>query len=194
LEYICAFLGIALIHSKPYTPQGRGKIERFFKTVRSAFLTGFTGKTLSDINESFETWLTDTYHQRPHGGTGQTPFQRFTSHSECLRAAPGNLRDFFRQTARRRVGKDRTIVLNDRLYEGPVSLIGQRVELLYHADVPDQVEIRYNQQSYGMARPVDLHVNCRVKRDKNRNPELTPAMSPAHYKGGKLLSGSSRHE
>lgn len=192
LEYICASLGIALIHSKPYTPQGRGKIERFFKTVRSGFLTGFTGKTLSDINESFETWLTDAYHQRPHGGTGQTPFQRFTSHSECLRAAPGNLRDFFRQTARRRVGKDRTIVLNDRLYEGPVSLIGRRVELLYHAEVPDQVEIRYNQQSYGMARQVDLHVNCRVKRDKNRNPELTPAMSPAHYKGGKLLSGRSR--
>jgi transposase InsO family protein len=24
LEYICACLGIALIHSKPYTPQGRG--------------------------------------------------------------------------------------------------------------------------------------------------------------------------
>ena len=54
LEYVAASLGIALIHSKPYTPQGRGKIERFFKTVRSDFLTGFTGKSLADINEAFE--------------------------------------------------------------------------------------------------------------------------------------------
>ena len=186
LEYVCAALGIALIHSKPYTPQGRGKIERFFKTVRSTFLTGFKGKTLSDINDSFERWLTDRYHQRIHSATGQTPFHRFTSHSECLRVAPENLRDFFRRTARRRVAKDRTIVLNDRLYEAPVSLIGRRVELLYHAEAPDQVEIRYDQNSYGMAHPVDLHVNCRVKRDRNRNAEITPSAERC-YKGGKLL-------
>jgi hypothetical protein len=87
------------------------------------------------------------------------------------------------------VGKDRTIVLNDRLYEGPVALIGRRVELLYHADRPDQVEIRYNQQSYGMAQPVDLHVNCRVKRDKNRNAQIQPDPSPNPYTGGKLPIG-----
>ena len=194
LEYVAASLGIALIHSKPYTPQGRGKIERFFKTVRSDFLTGFTGKSLADINEAFETWLTDVYHQRIHGGTRQSPFMRFTANTQCIRSAPENLKDHFRKTARRRVAKDRTIILNDRLYEGPVSLIGRRVELLYHADAPDQVEVRYNQQSYGMARLVDLAVNCRVKRDKNRNPEITPASFPTHYQGGKLLSRRSRNE
>jgi putative transposase len=192
LEYTAATLGIALIHSKPYTPQGRGKIERFFKTVRSAFLTGFTGKTLGHINESFGSWLTDVYHQRPHGGTGQSPFKRFTAHTECLRAAPKDLKDYFRQTARRRVGKDRTIILNDRLYEGPVSLMGQKVELLYHPDAPDQVEVRHNGQSYGMAHPVDLHVNCRVKRDKNLNTDIKTELSP--YRGGKLLSGRAIDE
>jgi len=193
LEVICASLGIALIHSKPYTPQGRGKIERFFGTVRTDFLPGFRGETLSDINESFDIWLTDVYHQRSHGGTGQSPFGRFTSHTECLRTAPGNLHDFFRQTTRRRVGKDRTIILNNRLYEGPVSLIGRQVELLYHADSPDQVEIRHNGISYGMAHPVDLHVNCRVKRDKNRNTQIKEEPS-RHYTGGKLPIGRSCHE
>jgi transposase InsO family protein len=188
LEYVAASLGIALIHSKPYTPQGRGKIERFFKTVRSDFLPGFKGKSLADINEAFETWLTDVYHQRVHGGTGQTPFMRFTANTQCIRSAPENLNDHFRKTARRRVAKDRTIVLNDRLYEGPVVLIGKRVELLYHADMLDQVEVRYNQKSYGIARLVDIYVNCRVKRDKNRNAQITPATSPARYQGGKLLS------
>lgn len=194
LEYVAASLGIALIHSKPYTPQGRGKIERFFKTVRSDFLAGFTGKSLADINEAFETWLTDVYHQRIHGGTRQTPFMRFTANTQCIRSAPGNLRDHFRKTARRRVAKDRSIILNDRLYEGPVVLIGKRVELLYHADAPDEVEVRYNQQSYGMARPVDLHVNCRVKRDRNRNAEISPGSRGIYYKSGKLLSRRMRDE
>ena len=194
LEYVAASLGIALIHSKPYTPEGRGKIERFFKTVRSDFLTGFTGKSLADINEAFETWLTDVYHQRIHGGTRQTPFMRFTSNTQCIRNAPDNLRDHFRKTARRRVAKDRTIILNDRLYEGPVALIGKRVELLYHTDAPDEVEVRYNQQSYGMARPVDLHVNCRVKRDRNRNAEIRSGSRNVYYKSGKLLSRRTRDE
>jgi putative transposase len=46
LEHITASLGIALIHARPYKPQGKGKIERFFRTVRSDFLTGFRGDTL----------------------------------------------------------------------------------------------------------------------------------------------------
>ena len=166
LEQVCAELGVALIHTPPYQPQGRGKIERFFKTVRTGFLTGFTGRTLDDLNEAFELWLRDIYHQRIHGGTGQTPLARFTAHMECLRAAPDNLPDFFRKAARRKVAKDRTISLAGRLYEAPVALIGKQVALLYHADQPDKVEVRYQQLSYGFLRLVDLHVNARVKRDK----------------------------
>ena len=195
LDYVTAALGITLIHSKPYKPQGRGKIERFFRTVRNDFLIAFKGNTLSELNESFDVWLTDTYHQRKHGGTGQSPFERFTSNTECLRAAPENLRDYFRQTARRRVAKDRTITLGGKLYEGPVALIGSKVELLYHAGEPDRVEIRYNQKSYGFLRPVDLHVNCRVKRDKNRNTEMQvdSGCSPRR-RGGRLLSIARRTE
>jgi hypothetical protein len=38
-----------------------------------------------------------------------------------------------------------------------------------------------------MARPVHLHVNCRVKRDKNRQTQITSAASERNYRGGKLL-------
>ena len=86
--------------------------------------------------------------------------------------------------ARRRVGKDRTITLNGRLYEGPVALIGKHVELLYHDAEPEKVEVKYQQKSFGMIRPVDIHVNCRVKRDKNKNTELKSTKSD--YKGGGL--------
>lgn len=87
LEYTSAALGIALIHAKPYQPQGKGKIERFFKTVRTQFLPTFSGTTLEEINRAFDIWLGE-YHSREHSSTKQSPFKRFTSKMECLRAAP----------------------------------------------------------------------------------------------------------
>jgi len=68
---------------------------------------------------------------------------------------------------------DRTVVLDKRLYEGPVELIGKQVELLFHEEERDLVEIRYKQQSYGILKQVDLNVNCRVKRDKNNDPVIS---------------------
>jgi len=187
LEHITASLGIALVHSKPYKPQGRGKIERFFRSVRQGFLCGFNGHTLTELNEAFDIWINQVYHQRKHSATGQTPFERFTANMQCLRVAPADLKDHFRQRVRRRVAKDRTITLNGRLYEAPVTLIGVQVELLYHTEDPEQVEIKYQQKSYGIVRPVNLHVNCRVKRDKNRNAQIDLNPDPSTYRGGRLL-------
>lgn len=185
LQHVCASLAIGLVHSKPYKPQGRGKIERFFRTVRSDFLTGFKGRTLDQLNEAFDLWLAEIYHQRKHGSTAQSPFNRFTAKLHCLRPAPANLTDYFRQTVNRRVGKDRSVVLNGKLYEAPVALIGQKVQLLFHGANPQRVEVRFQQKSYGMLTLVDVHVNCRVRRDKNGNPQLDA--KPAAYQGGKLL-------
>jgi len=186
LDYVTASLGIALVHARPYKPQGKGKVERFFRTVRSDFLPGFKGDTLHELNEAFDIWLREFYHRREHSSTGQTPFDRFTSHMECLRPAPENLRDYFRKAARRRVAKDRTISLDGKIFEAPVQLIGKQVTLLYHAEEPDQVEIKVSGQSYGMAVPVNLHVNCRVRRDKYRNVELQEPDQSQKYQGGKL--------
>jgi transposase InsO family protein len=192
LEHVTASLGIALIHSRPYTPQGRGKIERFFRGVRGDFLYGFTGKTLKELNEAFDLWLNEIYHQRIHSATSQSPFKRFTSNIQCLRAAPADLLDQFRQTARRRVAKDRTVVLNGRLYEAPVALIGRQVELLYHAEDPGRVEIRWAQKSYGIVSPVNLYVNCRVKRSRNSNIDLSA--DPTKHLGGSLFKGRPSDE
>ncbi len=105
LEHICASLGTALIHSKPYTPQGRGKIERFFRTVRAELLTGFKGQSLVELNEVLDLWLEEVYHRRPHGATGQSPFARFSENLHCIRPAPENLNDFFRHSARETGGQ-----------------------------------------------------------------------------------------
>ncbi len=192
LEHVTARLGIALIHARPYKPQGKGKIERFFRTVRGDFLSGFKGATLADLNQALFFWLSDIYHQRIHSSTGQTPFARFTSRMECLREAPRNLRDYFRKTVRRRVAKDRTISLDGRIFEAPVSLIGKQVALLYHEGEPEQVEIMLGKESFGMATPVNIHVNSRVKRDKWRNIELESSQESEKYQSGRLWGKKGR--
>lgn len=192
LEEITAALGIALVHSPPYVPQGRGKIERFFRTVRSQFLPGFKGDTLQDINEALECWIRDVYHQRKHLGTGQAPLQRFTQKMECVRPAPADLEDYFRKRAKRRVALDRTVSLGGRLYEAPVPLIGKQVILLYHEHDLDRIEVQLENRSHGLLIPLDIAVNCRVKRDRHVL-KLESNTTPAHT-GGALFSKNSDPE
>jgi hypothetical protein len=189
LEDVTASLGIALIHSSPYKPEGRGKIERFFRTVRGQFLTGFRGKSLEELNEALDLWVEDLYHQRKHTSTGKSPFERFTAHMQCLRPAPKDLQNYFRKHTRRRVGKDRTVVLDGRLYEAPIPLIGKHVLLLYHEKDPQSVEVLHDHKSYGLLTPLDLHINCRVRRNKESGTEMESTGKGDKYQGGRLWAG-----
>lgn len=171
LERVCASLGIALIHTPPYTPQGRGKIERFFRTVRSQFLPCFHGETLEELNIAMDLWVSRDYHQRHHSSTGQSPFNRFTSHIELIRTPPRDLEDHFRKEIRRRVNKDRSVSIDNRIYEAPTRLIGEQVSLLYHEHKKDKVEIIFKGTSQGFLVPIDLRVNAQIKRAPHAPPE-----------------------
>ena len=155
--------------------------------MRSSFLALFKGSGLDQLNEALARWISDSYHTRIHSATGQTPFERFTGKMHCLRSSPANLKDYFRKVARRTVAKDRSVTLGGRFYEAPVALIAKRVELLYHDSEPEKIEIKYQNKSFGLIRVVDLHINCRVKRDKNNNPQIE-SNNLTKYQGGKLLS------
>lgn len=172
LEKVCACLGIAITHTPPYTPQGRGKIERFFRTVRSQLLADFSGETLEDLNQALENWVTQTYHRRPHSSTGQSPLERFASHLELIRKPPTDLDDHFRREVRRRVNKDRSVSIDGRSFEAPTRLIGEQVSLLFHEETPHKVEIVLHGESQGFLVPLDPHINVKVGREqKSSTPE-----------------------
>ncbi len=166
LERVCASLGIALVHTPPYTPQGRGKIERFFRTLRAQFLPCFKGGTLEELNIALDLWIRQDYHQRLHSSTGQSPLDRFGRHVEMIRKPPSDLEDHFRKEVRRRVTRDRTVSIDGRLYEAPTRLIGEQVSLLFHEHKPNRVEIIFKGRSHGMLVPLDKKVNTKAKRDR----------------------------
>lgn len=172
LAQITASLGMALIHSTPYQPEGRGKVERWFRTVREDFLSAWRGEEVGNLNRSLRRWLEDTYHQRVHSVTTQKPLERFSFHLECVRPAPPNLEDFFRKRALRNVAKDRSVALKGRLYEAPLCLLGKRVVLWYHDHDPSRVEVFWEDRSYGFLALLDERVNFRVRRDNHRIVEV----------------------
>ena len=86
----CAMAGISLTHSKPYDSPSRGKIERFFRTVRDRFLSGVqNGISLDEINEAFYLWLKEDYHHKLHSGIKARPIDRYHVSLEKTSIPPG---------------------------------------------------------------------------------------------------------
>lgn len=168
LEQVAAQLGIGLSHSRPYTPQGRGKIERWFRYVRENFLAslldGERKEKLDLLNHHFAEWI-EEYNNRVHGTTKQTPYERYRAGLECARPAPKELIDYFRAVEFRKVKKDRTIRLHGQILEAPVNLIDRQVELRFHPETPQEVEIYFDGKSHGMAALVNAQVNAKIGRD-----------------------------
>jgi len=159
LARVCAVLGIRLVHSAPGRPQGRGKLERFFRTVRDHFLSELAGRELSsleELNRLFQAWLHRAYHRRVHTETGETPLQRYTA-QQPRRADAGDDPDLLRQAflwqQTRTATKTATVSLHGNRYEVDDALVGCRVELCYDPFDLARIEVRYQQRPFGLAVP-----------------------------------------
>jgi putative transposase len=172
LSLICARLGITLIHARPYQPQGKGKQERFFRTVRMQLLPTL-GETdlgsLDALNRRLWAWVEGEYHQSPHKGLdGATPLDAWAMRSGDVRAVGPelDLREMFLLEASRRVRADRTVSLDGVVYEVDASLVGEKVTLRFDpAKRGAPVDVWHGGKKIEQARVVDTHANCFVKRN-----------------------------
>ena len=174
LALVCAKLGIALIHARPFQPQGKGKIERWFKTVRAQLLTRLTEAdtaSLTALNRRLAGWIEGEYHHTPHRGLdGVTPLEQWARTGQAVRfPEPGlDLADLFLLEAVRKVQKDRTVSLNGVVYEVVAALVGENVTLRFDPGAPPQrpIQVCFQGQQREPARPVQTYANCFVKRDR----------------------------
>ena len=168
---VCAKLDIALIHARPFQPASKGKIERFFRTVRAQLLPRLDAEDLSSLaslNRKLAAWIEGEYHHSPHRGIDQeTPLERWARVGDAVRYPDQelDLDDLFLFEEQRKVQNDRIVSLHGRLFEVDATLIGEKVTVRYdpaRADAP--VLIVHNGQLIEKARQVDLYANCSVKR------------------------------
>jgi len=173
----CAVLGIRLVHSRPGRPQGRGKIERFFRTVRDQFLVEVEARgvaTLVELNRLFAAWVETVYHRRIHSQTGVAPLERFEAGGSFALPTPAQLHEAFLWSQRRMVTKTATVSLHGNTFEVDAALVGWRVELVFDPFDLTSVEVRFEGRSMGagVAHVVRRHTHPMVK------PETT-ALAPA---------------
>ncbi|MCP4901724.1 MAG: transposase [bacterium] len=178
-----------MIHARPYRPQGKGKIERFFRSLRGQLLTRLTPEdtqSLEALNRRLHVWLQSEYHHSPHRGLeGQTPLERWAQTAAEVRFPETglDLDELFLFETTRKVQKDRTVSLNGTLYEVDAALVGERVTLRYDPAAPASrpIQVWHDSRQIQLAKPVDLYANCFVKRHRPSStidPD-TPAPQPA---------------
>ena len=183
LQGICARLGIHLIYCRPYAPEGKGKLERWHRTVRDQFLSELDPtriQDLSDLNARLWAWLEAIYHRRTHSSLhGQTPLQRYQQDLPRIRSL-GNratrLDELFYHRLARQVRKDGTVSYQGQRFEVPYELAGQKVQLVVdpHTEQVISVEDREG-GTLGQATPLDAVANSRRRR---RRKSDAPADRP----------------
>jgi putative transposase len=141
----CATLGIERIQTAPYSPQAKGKQERWFETLRLQFLPEVEASNitaLTDLNESLWAWLECVYHQHEHSETQQTPFARYTAGLDHVRHAdPETVRRAFLWREKRKVRKDATLSLQGNRYQVESQWAGRTLELRFDPFDLSQIEL-----------------------------------------------------
>ena len=189
LSRIAASLGILIVHTPPYQPEGRGKIERYFRSVREQFLASLELKhvvTIEDLNTRFWAWLENAYHRSRHSALETTPLLRWQRDIEQVRQLPPStdLRRLFFYRLDRLVRRDSTFLLQKRFYEAPPHLAGERVEVRFDPLDLSQVDIWFDGQFQSAARVVDAVVNAQLPWAK---PQPAPAPEPTGINYVELL-------
>jgi putative transposase len=185
----CAKLGIKLVHSQPGRPEGRGKIERFFRTVRGQFLAELTEaraaqvKDLAELNRLFTAWTETVYHVREHSETGQPPLARWEAGGPFPLPADADLADAFRWSEWRTVSKTATVSMHGNRYQVDPALTGRRVELVFDPFDLTVLSVRCGGKDAGTATPhhITRHAHPKARPEAPGTGDSTPRATGIDY-------------
>lgn len=176
LETICGSLGIRLLHSRPYRPQGRGKIEKLFQLVESSFkseamllINDNKIKNLDELNSFLFVWMDRFYNERVHSATKQKPILRWQSGNNELKKPDLNeIYEAFLMESEATASKVGIIRVQSNEYEVESVLARKRVTVKYDPyDLTKGVRIYYEGKRYQDAIPAKIrrHHNKKFVED-----------------------------
>jgi putative transposase len=172
---VCARLGIILSHAPVRDGAAKGKIERFFRTVREDLLERkLEICSLAHLNNELTAWVEDEYNCRVHSTLKMRPIDRFGLDLKRIRFLAVSSADdelFFIEDSRQ-VRADNTFSLKNIRFEAPAALHNREIQVRFDRKnfAPDKVIVYYKSQRLGPARPVDFTANDRMPRQANNEP------------------------
>lgn len=181
LATACARLGITLLHARPYDPQARGKMERFWRTLREGCLDFLgTVTSLHDVNVRLWAFLDQHYHCAPHAGLfGKSPAEVFQAAPPSPRLDEAAVHRALTVRLRRRVRRDTTVSIDGKDYELDQGHLAGRIVTLCRslADLSLPPWVEHEGKRYDV-HPVDPVKNSRRPRPPRR-PEVDESI-PCH--------------
>jgi transposase InsO family protein len=185
MQRACAMLNIKLIYAAPYSPESKGKIERFNRTLDSFFAEAALKdpKTVAEFNELFRVWLAECYHDKEHEGINEKPKIAFESSRAAIRTAPTEaIANAFLYCEQRKVDKSGCISFGGKKYEVGVIYIGRTVDVVYDAAYTGilTVEDKYFNTSIQVKELV-------IGEHANPRPKLPESLMPTKPLTSRLL-------
>lgn len=171
ISLITARLGIKLIHAKPYSPTGKGKIERSFRTIKDGWLNCSdwnSFKTIEDVKTSFSDYLYKEYINKEHSETKITPNNKWHNEiKELKQIEEEKVEEAFMHSRLSKVYNDSTIQINNEKYEVPYKYVGQKIEVRYYVNNPKEIIIYEDGKRREICKLVDKKANSKVYRKNN---------------------------
>jgi len=172
MELLSARIGTVTRYNQPYTPTGKAKIERWFRTMKDLWMSQLNMKDFSSI-DMLRTSLMEfvnNYNKSVHSSlNGKSPQERFFEESYIIkRLSEDEIDKAFLLEYERRVSADNVIVLDETEYEVPYKYAKQRITLRYSADFK---KVYVVDKLSGELTPIKLlnkHDNSHIKREKIR--------------------------
>ncbi len=190
LELMCAELDVGLSFCRPRRPQGKGKIERFIRTLKEGFCSQAQKAenitTLAELNAAFQGWL-EMYSSRIHKELeGVTPEQRWGKdiHRIDRSLTETQIRKAMMLRAERTVHISTALVnLDNREYQANRESAGQEVQIRWNPERLDQIEIwrdgRYVETA--LLKERKPHVERDWREDIQEQPAATKLASATEY-------------
>ncbi|BEP28132.1 DDE-type integrase/transposase/recombinase [Helicovermis profundi] len=170
ITLLAARIGSTLNYNPPYTPTGKAKVERFFKTLKQQWMSGLNMNDFSSLEDLRLSLLiyVKSYNQKIHSSlNGLSPMDRFFSESALIkRLSEDHIYKSFLLEIERRVSTDNVVVINEVEYEVHYRFSKQRITLRYS---PDMKNIFILDKYTGDLTPIKLlnkHENSKIKREK----------------------------
>lgn len=184
LQGLCVRLGIHLIFCRPYAPEGKGKLERWHRTLRDQFLSELDERRindLDDLNARLWSWLEQVYHHTAHAGlAGLTPLARYQRDLPRIRSLgpkAAQLDALFLHRVARFVRKDGTVSYLGQRFEVPYELSGKTVRLVVDPHAQRVVGVEdASGNSLGAATPLDQLAN--IQRVRRKPEPAAQSMAP----------------
>jgi transposase InsO family protein len=123
-------LGVALIHSRPYHPQSRGKNERFHRTLKAEVFALARFGDLAEVQRALDRWRMVYNLERPHQALDQeTPASRYRASLRAMPEQPPMVEYDDGEIVRKVAGSKAYVSFRGRLWKVPQAFCGERVAI-----------------------------------------------------------------